>query len=108
MKINGHTFNSLQASAKAQIGQARKRFDSIRGRASRALQDLASESRARGAQWTDRVRSLTARRGLHLDQWQSRLMEVVGVASRSQLRRISRELAKLNKKVDALSSDKRS
>ena len=108
MKINGDAFDSLQASARAQLGQAQKRFRSFQGRASRALLDLASESRARGTKWTERVRRLTSGRRLRLGPWQERLMEAVGVASSNQLQRVNRELAKLSKKVDALSSDKRS
>ncbi len=106
MRINGNTFNSLQAGAKAQIGEARKRLNSLQGRASRAIRGLASESRSRGAEWTERVRRLTSVRGLRLDKLQTRLMEAVGVASSGQVQRISRELAKISKKLDALSSSK--
>jgi hypothetical protein len=106
MKINGDTLSDLQAGARVQMGEARKRLRSIRGQASRALRNLATESRARGAQWTERVRQLTSIRRFRLDRWQARLMESVGLASSGQVQRINRELARLSKKIDSLSSSK--
>lgn len=108
MKVNGDTLGDLQAGAKAQLGQARKRFILLQGQASRALRGLASESKARGTQWAERFRQLTSKYPLRLDKLQTRIMDAVGVASAGRVQRISRELAKLAKRVDSLSSRKSS
>lgn len=41
-----------------------------------------------------------------LDQLQNRVIETVGVASKAQVQQISKELAKLSKKLDLLSGKK--
>src|SRR5262249_23305160 len=96
----------LRAEATAQVGRARKTLSSFQGQASRVLQGLASESRARGAHWAERLQQLTSTRPPDLRQWQARLMKAAGVASRGQVQRINRECTRLAKKVDALSSEK--
>ncbi len=106
MKINGDTLSGFRAGAKAQFGQARKKVILLQGQASRALRDLAAEGKARRAEWTARVRQLTSTKTLPFDKWQTRIMDAVGIASAGQVQRISRELAKLAKKVESLSSGK--
>ena len=108
MKINAGTFNSLRQDAEARIGQARKTLDSLQGRASRALRGFRLQTRMRGAHWTERVRQqLTSSvRALRLDKLQEHVMGAVGVASKGQVERISRKLAKISKKLDALSETK--
>jgi len=107
MKINAGTFSSLRQDAEARIGQARKTLDTLQGRASRALRGFRLQTRLRGAHWTERVRQLTSSvRDLRLERLQAHLMDAVGVASREQVERISRKLAKISKKLDALAGTK--
>ena len=107
MKINAGTFSSLRQDAEARIGQARKTLDSLQGRASRVLRGFRLQTRMRGAHWTERVRQLTSSvRALRLDKLQEHVMGAVGVASKGQVDRISRKLAKISKKLDALSGTK--
>jgi hypothetical protein len=107
MKINAGTLSSLRQDAEARIGRARRKLDSLQGRASRALRGFRLQARRRGAHWTERVRQLTSSvRALRLNKLQAQLMDAVGVASSGQVERISRELAKISKKLDAISGTK--
>jgi hypothetical protein len=106
MRINGDTLSGLQAGAKAQIEEARQRFDSLQNRASRALRHLATQSQARRSEWTERVRQLTSIRELRLKKLPTKLIEAAGIATSGQVHRINRELAKLAKKVESISAGK--
>jgi len=106
MRINGDTLSGLQAGAKAQIEEARQRLDSLQRQASRALRHFATQSQARRAEWTERVRRFTSIRQLHLDKLPTKLIEAAGIATSGQVHRINRELAKLAKKVDSISNGK--
>lgn len=106
MRINGYTFSGLQAGAKAQIEEARQRFESLQKQASRALRHLATEGQARRSEWTERVRRITSIRQLHLEKLPTKLIEAAGIATSGQVRRINRELAKLAKKVESISAVK--
>jgi hypothetical protein len=110
---------------KIQLEEAQKRLTGLEEEAQKVLQQL----RDRGQRSREEMEQLFARLGTveldsavkaigkkanvagtevrkRLEGLQTRVVEATGVASQSQLKAISRELARLSKKVDALTGRK--
>jgi hypothetical protein len=92
--------------AKAQLSKARGQLFALRGKAEKSLKRLTSRGRARGKELSAFARQLPPAGKARLEQWQGRLLYAVGVATRGQIRELSRELHRISKKLDALSSAK--
>lgn len=92
--------------ARERLTEARKRLVTLRGKAEKSLRRLASRGRARGKELSVFARRLRPAGKVHLGRWHSRLLQAAGVATWGQVREISRELTRISKKLDALSSTK--
>lgn len=88
---------TLQSFARAQLEDAQKRFASFESEAQKVVEE-----------WVEKGRQRLGGKGLakdvrkKLDQLQAKVVEAVGVASQAQIRELSRELSRLNKKLDQL------
>lgn len=92
--------------ARERLTEARKRLVSLRGKAEKSLKQLASRGRARSKELSAFARSFRPAGKVRLSQWHGRLLRATGFATSGQVREISRELARISKKLDALSSGK--
>lgn len=106
MKINAETMRHFQAGARAQLARGGKKLGSLQEQASQVGANWAAEGKAYAAEWTRKVRRVASKRSQQLYEWQTRIMDAVGIASAGRVRRMSRELAKLAKRVDSLASRK--
>lgn len=106
MRISADTLKHFRVGARTQLARAGKKLTSLQGQVVRVGANWASESKARAAEWTGWFRRLAAKRPQQLDEWQMRIMDAVGIASAGRVRRMSRELARLAKRVDSLASRK--
>lgn len=107
--MRSSTTEALQPAAdiaKAQLSKARGHLFALRGKAEKSLKRLTSHGRARGREVSAFARRLPSAGMTSLERWQSRLLYAMGVATRGQIREISRELSRISKKLDALSSAK--
>lgn len=92
--------------AKMRIHEARKTLIALRGKAEKSLKKLAVRSRARGRELSALANRIRPSTRINLEGWQDRLLESTGVATRGQVREINRELTRISKKLDALSTTK--
>ena len=106
MRINAETLKHFRAGVRTRLARAGKKLSSIQEQVLRIGTDWAGESKARAAEWSGRIRRLAAKSPQQLGEWQARLMDAVGIASAGRVRRMSRELARLAKRVDSLGSRK--
>jgi len=106
MRISAETLKHFRARARTQLAGAGKKLSSLQEQVSRVGADWAIESKARAAEWSRWFRRLAAKRPQQLDEWQMRVMDAVGIASAGRVRRMSRELSRLAKRVDSLASRK--
>jgi len=104
-----NTTEALQPAAelaRERLTLARKRLVALRGKAEKSLRQLASRGRAQGKELSVIARRLRPAGKVHLSRWHNRLLQAAGVATWGQVRQISRELTRISKKLDALSSTK--
>jgi hypothetical protein len=106
MGISAATLKDFRAGARTQLARAGKKLASLQERVLRTGANWATESKARAAEWTGWFRRVAAKRPQRLDEWQMRVMDAVGIASAGRVRRMSRELSRLAKRVDSLASRK--
>jgi len=106
MRISADTLKHFRAGARTELAQAGKKLTSLQRQLVRAGTNWANESKVRAAEWTRWFRQLAAKRPQQLDEWQTRIMDAVGIASAGRVRRMSRELARLAKRVDSIASSK--
>ena len=106
MRINAETWKHFRAGVRIRLARAGKKLNSVQEQVVQLGADWASESKARAAEWTGWIRRLASKSPQQLGEWQTRLMDAVGIASAGRVRRMSRELARLAKRVDSLASRK--
>ena len=92
--------------ARERLSEARKRLHSLRGKAEKGLKHLAARGRAGSKEFSTFARSFPPVGKIRLSQWHNRLLRATGVATWGQVREISRELTRISKKLDGLSSGK--
>jgi hypothetical protein len=104
-----NTTEALQPAAdlaRERLTVARKRLIALRGKAEKSLKQLASRGRARGKELSVLAQRLRPTGKVRLSRWHNRLLQAAGIATWGQVREISRELNRISKKLDALSSTK--
>ncbi len=93
---------SLAELARTQWREALKKVTALRVKAEKSWKKLSTRGRELSAQ----VQRLKPSGRISLERWQNRLLESAGVATRTQLREISRELARVSKRLDTFSPTK--
>ena len=122
--------HALPVLVKDTLGEAQKRFAVLEKEAQLLAKDFVSRSRAaqkdlakeldrlqkRGAQWIDnqkfdefrgRAKELSGEVRGRLEELQTAVLNLVGVASREQVESVSHELRRLAKKVDGMTRSAR-
>jgi len=92
--------------ARAQWTEALKKVTALRGQAEKSWKKLSARGRTRGRELSALAQRLQPSGRISLERWQNLLLESAGVATRTQLREISRELTRVSKRLDTLSSTK--
>ena len=94
--------NEVPAFVKEQLVEAQKRFAVIQGQAEKTIKEWVAKGQELQATTAKRTRALGNEVRKTAETFQNRVIQAAGVATQSQIKVLTRELAKLSKKVDAL------
>ncbi len=93
------------------LSEAQKRLNALEGTAQKVLRSLVVRSRSRRrdlSALTKKLNPSASRVRKQLGEWRMRLVSGAGLASSLQLTELSREVSRISRKLDALSSKKSS